>query len=160
MRFRLYVAKKREDKSKQSTKEPFNPIFNGLAGLRDQLAQQQGQEPEKEQTVQEQQSTDGEESEEKNSTNAGEVGWKALLVRCKKIVLRREKKGRGGKTVTIVEGLSLSEDEAKSLCKAVKKGLGCGAHIEDGLLVLQGALTERAQTWFSQNGVKKVVIGN
>jgi len=75
-----------------------------------------------------------------------------------KIVLRREKKGRGGKTVTRVSGLPPSRlDE---LCKKMKKGLGCGAKVEGEDLVLLGQLTERGAEWLRDAGASEVVIGN
>ena len=75
-----------------------------------------------------------------------------------KIVLRREKKGRGGKTVTRVTGLPSSRlDE---LCKKMKKGLGCGAKVEGEDLVLLGELTERGADWLKGAGAAQVVIGN
>jgi translation initiation factor 1 len=75
-----------------------------------------------------------------------------------KIVLRREKKGRGGKTVTRVTGLPPSRlDE---LCKKMKKGLGCGAKVEGEDLVLLGELTDRGAHWLRDAGASQVVIGN
>lgn len=75
-----------------------------------------------------------------------------------KIVLRREKKGRGGKTVTRVSGLPSSRlDE---LCRKMKKGLGCGAKVEGEDLVLLGELTERGAEWLKGAGATQVVIGN
>lgn len=75
-----------------------------------------------------------------------------------KIVLQREKKGRGGKTVTRVSGLPPSRLE--ELCKTMKKGLGCGAKVEGEDLVLLGQLTERAAEWLKDAGATQVVIGN
>ncbi|GAB4567712.1 MAG: hypothetical protein Tsb0020_20490 [Haliangiales bacterium] len=75
-----------------------------------------------------------------------------------KIVLRREKKGRGGKTVTRISGLPPSRlDE---LCQTMKKGLGCGAKIEGDDLVLRGELTGRGAEWLKAAGASQVVIGN
>lgn len=75
-----------------------------------------------------------------------------------KVVLRREKKGRGGKTVTRVTGLPPSRlDE---LCKKMKKGLGCGAKVEGDDLVLLGELTDRGAQWLKDAGATQVVIGN
>ncbi len=75
-----------------------------------------------------------------------------------KIVLRREKKGRGGKTVTRVTGLPPSRLE--ELCKKMKKGLGCGAKVEGADLVLLGQLTDRGADWLREAGATEVVIGN
>lgn len=75
-----------------------------------------------------------------------------------KIVLRREKKGRGGKTVTRISGLPPSR--LGELCKDMKKGLGCGAKVEGEDLVLLGQLTERGAEWLKDAGASQVVIGN
>lgn len=75
-----------------------------------------------------------------------------------KVVLRREKKGRGGKTVTRISGLPPSRlDE---LCAKMKKGLGCGGKVEGEDLVLLGSLTDRAAQWLKDAGASQVAIGN
>ena len=82
------------------------------------------------------------------------------LTRAGKIVLRREHKGRGGKTVTIASGLNLSATELDTLARAMRKGLGCGSIVENGAIVLQGDIPERAQTWLHDHGATKIVLGN
>jgi translation initiation factor 1 len=50
-----------------------------------------------------------------------------------------EKKGRGGKTVTVVFGLdALSETHINELMTALKKGLGVGVTLEEGGIIVQG----------------------
>ncbi len=71
-----------------------------------------------------------------------------------KVALQHSRKGRGGRTVTVVQGLP--EDDLKGWAKAARKGLGCGASVEDDTLVLQGDLRERAAAWFERQGVRKV----
>ena len=75
-----------------------------------------------------------------------------------KITLRREKKGRGGKTVTRVIGLPSARLE--EFCQRMKKGLGCGAKVEGDDVVLLGALTERGAEWLRAEGARQVIIGN
>jgi len=63
-----------------------------------------------------------------------------------RLVLRREKKHRGGKTVVIVAGLRASahlpESEIEKLAKYLKEQLGCGGAVErvpnDTEIVIQG----------------------
>lgn len=74
---------------------------------------------------------------------------------CGKIVVRREKKGRAGKTVTRIDGLPLAELPA--LAKRMKSALGCGATIEGPSVVLLGSLVERAAAWLAAQGAKRVV---
>ena len=52
--------------------------------------------------------------------------------------LHREKKGRGGKTVIVVQNLVLSVEDGKALCKHLKKKLGCGGSFKEGVLEIQG----------------------
>ena len=57
--------------------------------------------------------------------------------------LRMEKKGRGGKTVTVVDGLPRNAAFLKDLCQELKRACGTGgAVLEDGV-ELQGDLRER-----------------
>lgn len=75
-----------------------------------------------------------------------------------KLVVRREKKGRGGKTITRIGGLAKSE--LAPLAKKMKKALGCGATVEGDDIVLLGSLVERAATWLEGRGAKRVVRSN
>lgn len=75
-----------------------------------------------------------------------------------RIVLRYERKGHGGKSVTRVEGLPFSGDALENLARELKKGMGCGAWVEGNEILLQGNLTERVQAWFQKKGAKRVVL--
>lgn len=75
-----------------------------------------------------------------------------------KIVVRRENKGRAGKTVTRISGLPRAELDA--LAKEMKKALGCGATVEGEDLLLLGSLVDRAAAWFEKAGVARLVKGN
>ena len=77
-----------------------------------------------------------------------------------KVVVRREKKGRGGKTVTRVCGLRLSEKRLAEVQREMKRSLGCGASVEDEEIVLQGELTARAAKWLEAKLDVQVTIGN
>ena len=56
--------------------------------------------------------------------------------------VRRETKGRGGKTVTTVTGVPLPEAELKELASALKKRCGCGGGLKDGVIEIQGEHVE------------------
>jgi translation initiation factor 1 len=62
------------------------------------------------------------------------------------VTLRQETKGRHGKTVTRVTGFA--SGDLAALASQLKKALGCGAIVEDGDLLLLGAVAERAADWF------------
>ncbi|XXF77066.1 translation initiation factor [Myxococcaceae bacterium GXIMD 01537] len=74
-------------------------------------------------------------------------------------VVRMERKGRGGKEVTVVEQLGLSASEREVWLKALKGSLGCGGAVEDDTLVLQGDQRERLPAILTTRGVRKVTVG-
>ncbi|MCP4447531.1 MAG: translation initiation factor [Myxococcales bacterium] len=74
-----------------------------------------------------------------------------------KLVVRMEKKGRRGKTVTRISGVPTKE--LATLCKEMKKAFGCGAVVEEQDLVLLGDLVQRAVSWFEKAGASKIGRG-
>ena len=72
-----------------------------------------------------------------------------------KVVVRRERKGRGGKTVTRIAGIAAEHRE--ELAGRMKSALGCGAVVEGEDVVLLGALVDRAADWLEGQGAKRVV---
>ncbi len=76
-----------------------------------------------------------------------------------KAVVRLERKGRGGKEVTVVEQLSLGTRELDKWLKELKQSLGCGGAVEDNSLVIQGDQRERVRDWLTRRGVAKVSVG-
>jgi translation initiation factor 1 len=50
----------------------------------------------------------------------------------------RESKGRGGKTVTVVRGLSLDDAALVPLGKLLRTGCGSGGTVKDGVIEVQG----------------------
>ncbi len=57
--------------------------------------------------------------------------------------LRMEKAGRGGKIVTVVDGLPKNEAFLKELCIELKRACGTGGAVKDGTVELQGEHRER-----------------
>jgi translation initiation factor 1 len=74
-------------------------------------------------------------------------------------VVRMERAGRGGKTVTVVEQLGLPAPELAAWLKALKGELGCGGAVEGEALVLQGDLRERVRAALAARGVMRVSVG-
>ena len=77
-----------------------------------------------------------------------------------KLVVRRERKGRSGKTATVVEGIRVSPSALERIARELRRALGCGAGVEEGRLVVQGDLVTRVERWLVDHGAPKVVIGN
>lgn len=57
--------------------------------------------------------------------------------------LRMEKKGRGGKTMTLIDGLPRNSAFLKELCAELKRLCGTGGAVVEGAIELQGDLRER-----------------
>lgn len=74
-------------------------------------------------------------------------------------VVRYERKGRGGKEVTLIEQLGLPEGDLVQWLKALKQSLGCGGRIEEGAIVLQGDQRERLPGLLTLRGVRKISVG-
>lgn len=49
-----------------------------------------------------------------------------------------EKKGRGGKTATIIEGFEISDDEIDEVARTLRKKLGTGGSSRGGEILIQG----------------------
>ncbi|HEU0032667.1 MAG TPA: translation initiation factor [Kofleriaceae bacterium] len=74
-------------------------------------------------------------------------------------VVRMERKGRGGKEVTIVDKLGLPARDLETWCRDLKQALGCGGSVDGDLIVLQGDLRSRIATVLEGKGVAKVTVG-
>jgi translation initiation factor 1 len=66
--------------------------------------------------------------------------------------LRMEKKGRGGKTVTVVYGLPQNEVFLKALCGELKRACGTGGAVVEGGIEVQGELRDRVRDVLVQKG--------
>ncbi len=66
----------------------------------------------------------------------------------------RESKGRGGKTVTIVSGLSLDDAKLQELAKRLKQVCGTGGTVKDGKIEIQGDQCERVLAELQNKGYK------
>ena len=55
-----------------------------------------------------------------------------------KVKVRLERKGRGGKTVTVIEGLHMSHKEKEAFLKQLKARLGTGGTVKNTSLEIQG----------------------
>lgn len=75
------------------------------------------------------------------STSAGTASVPARIV----AKLRIEKKGRGGKIVTVVDGLPRNDRFLKDLCSELKRACGTGGSVSDGTVELQGDLRDRVR---------------
>ena len=84
---------------------------------------------------------------------------KSLPPQQQTVYLHRESKGRGGKTVTLVKGLALSDDDLKSLAKRLKQACGTGGTLKDGVIEIQGDQRDRFKAVLEEMGFKVKRVG-
>ncbi len=68
--------------------------------------------------------------------------------------VRRETKGRGGKTVTTISGVPLAEEPLKDLASVLKKRCGCGGSLKEGVIEIQGDHVELLLAELIKQGFK------
>ncbi len=73
--------------------------------------------------------------------------------------LRREKKGRGGKTVTTIIGLPGTDADRDALLKVLKQLCGAGGAREDTTLEIQGDHRDRIQAKLESLGHRVKLAG-
>lgn len=73
--------------------------------------------------------------------------------------LLRERKGRGGKTVTVIAGLQLSDDDLKVLSKQLKQQCGSGGAIKEGNIEIQGDHRDKIAVELQKLGMKTKFVG-
>jgi translation initiation factor 1 len=68
------------------------------------------------------------------------------------IYIRIEKKGRRGKTVTILDGFTRSSSELEDLASQMKKACGTGGTIRDGIIEIQGDCRQNLTDFLKKQG--------
>ena len=68
--------------------------------------------------------------------------------------VRRESKGRGGKTVTTISGVPLAAEQLKDLAAALKRRCGTGGALKDGVIEIQGDHVELLLAELIKQGFK------
>jgi translation initiation factor 1 len=63
-----------------------------------------------------------------------------------------EKQGRGGKMVTVIDGLPRNSEFLKDLVQDLKRSCGTGGAVREGAIELQGDLRERVRTLLQSKG--------
>jgi translation initiation factor 1 len=71
----------------------------------------------------------------------------------------RERKGRGGKTVSIITGVMSRETGRQALLKLLKNKLGTGGALEDDIIIIQGDHRERIVEILNELGYRAKVAG-
>lgn len=84
------------------------------------------------------QEDDSRESTAPTSANANPAGPIATRQRNQPVIVGIERKGRGGKTVSVVTGVMSHEAGQQALLKLLKTKLGTGGTLKDGVIEIQG----------------------
>ena len=75
------------------------------------------------------------------------------------IRIRRETKGRKGKTVTTVSGVKLDSNELLSLASQLKRRCGTGGSAKEGIIIIQGDHREALLSELKKQGYKVKLAG-
>ena len=68
--------------------------------------------------------------------------------------IMRDRKHRGGKTVTVITGVPASNEVITTLAQQLKKLCGSGGTVKDGVIEIQGDHCEKVQAKLSELGYK------
>jgi len=74
-------------------------------------------------------------------------------------VVRMERKGHGGKTVTRISEMTRSEEDATECVAYLRKQLGCGGTAEGTDILLQGDQRDHLESLLFALGVRRVIFG-
>lgn len=66
-----------------------------------------------------------------------------------------DKKHRGGKTVSVIKGFSMKENEIEALAKQLKSFCGSGGSAKDNEIIIQGDHREKIWQWLVKKGYSK-----
>jgi translation initiation factor 1 len=95
--------------------------------------------------------------------NPGRLGATAPTVPAKnrgRVDVRRETGGRGGKTVTVVDGfVGIGLPEKEALAKKMRNACGCGGTVKDGAIEIQGDQRETVAKILTEAGFRPVFAG-
>ena len=70
------------------------------------------------------------------------------------IRVRRETKGRAGKTMTAISGVPLDPAGLEALASKLKRRLGTGGSVKDGVIDIQGDRVEKVIAELTREGFK------
>lgn len=70
-----------------------------------------------------------------------------------------ERKGRGGKSVSVITGVIAAPAELEALCKTLKNRLGAGGAVKDGIIEIQGDQRDKIVAILQEMGYRAKKAG-
>lgn len=89
----------------------------------------------------------------------GSSSAKTLVPREQTVYLHRDSKGRGGKSVTLLKNLVLSESDMKELATKLKQVCGSGGTVKDGMIEIQGEHRQKIAEVLKKIGYRVKIAG-
>jgi translation initiation factor 1 len=71
----------------------------------------------------------------------------------------RDRKGRGGKVVSVVKGLDASQERLDEIASTLKRLCGCGGTVADGNVEIQGDHREKIAAKLTELGYRVKLAG-
>jgi translation initiation factor 1 len=68
--------------------------------------------------------------------------------------IRKESKGRGGKTVTVISGFRGTKSDGGILARELKSFCGVGGSVKEDEIIIQGDMREKIVKYLSSKGFK------
>lgn len=94
-----------------------------------------------------------------DNSAALERGIQELPPNQQNVRIQASRKGRGGKTVTVVSGFQAKPETLASLLKQLKSQCGTGGTLKDDTLEIQGDQTQKLLQILTQLGYKAKISG-
>ena len=76
------------------------------------------------------------------------------------LYIKREVKGRGGKTVTTINCTHWPEEKTKKLATELKKHCGSGGSVKEGIIILQGDQRQKILPVLADKGYQAKLAGS
>ena len=89
-----------------------------------------------------------------DSSNEGDQAESKELTQKEPLMIITDKKGRKGKTATIIEGFRISQEEVEKIAKELKNQLGVGGSTREGEILLQGDYKNRVTELLKKKNFK------
>lgn len=89
----------------------------------------------------------------------GDSAQESVDIKDMTLYVSRDKKGRGGKVATLVEGFEGSDDDLIDLGKYLKQKCGVGGSAKDGEIIVQGDKRDKVADLLREKGYRVKLKG-